>query len=211
MKKISIELNGIEELFQEPDFDPFDPECRCESGIADLYNQTQNISRKEQIQIELNLPGDAAQAKTKEAIEEAINCYCDVKITHSEREIQEIRHQGVRDMGWASVISILLLLGSFLVTQLTFLPEVIKYLLATGAGIIAWVALWPPLDSILYEWSPYRQTKLRYEQIKSGQVILSYRESVRDNPNGEGYISGDRIQAINPNMNDKGVNKHDDL
>jgi len=83
-------------------------------------------------------------------------------------------------MGWASVISILLLLGAFLVTQLTFLPEVIIYLLATGAGIIAWVALWPPLDSILYEWSPYRQTKLRYEQLKSGQLFLSYRESTED-------------------------------
>lgn len=56
----------------------------------------------------------------------------------------------------------------------------IIYLLATGAEIIAWVALWPPLDSILYEWSPYRQTKLRYEQIKSAQVILTYRGTKGD-------------------------------
>lgn len=80
-------------------------------------------------------------------------------------------------MGWASFISILMILGSFLVTQLTFLPEVIIYLLATGAGIIAWVALWPPLDSILYEWSPYRQIKLRYQQIKSAQVAINYRDN----------------------------------
>ena len=185
MKRISVELNGIHELFQEPDFDPFDPDCRCESGIADLYNQTQNISRKEEIQIELNLPEDAAQPKTQPEIEAALKRYCDVKIIQSEREIHEIRHQGVRDMGWASVISILFLLGAFLVTQLTSLPELIIYLLATGAGIIAWVALWPPLDSILYEWSPYRQTKQRYEQLKSAQLVLSYRESVRENSNGE--------------------------
>lgn len=180
MKKLSVELNRIEELFQEQEFDAFDPDCRCESGIADLYNQTQSISRKEEVQIELSLPEQASSEKTKKEIEAAIERYCDVKIAHSEREITEIRSQGVRDMGWASVISILLLLGAFLVTQLTFLPEVIIYLLATGAGIIAWVALWPPLDSILYEWSPYRQTKLRYEQLKSGQLFLSYRESSED-------------------------------
>ena len=180
MENISIELNGYEELFQDPEFNPFDPDCRCESGIADLYNQTQKISRKEALQIELKLPEEAAQAKTQKEVEAAINLYCEVKITQSEREIQEIRTQGVRDMGWASVISILLLLGAFLVTQLTFLPEVIIYLLATGAGIIAWVVLWPPLDSILYEWSPSRQTKIRYEQIKSAQVILTFRGTRRD-------------------------------
>ena len=180
MKNISVELNGYEELFQDPDFNPFDPDCRCESGIADLYNQTQNISRKEAVRIELKLPEDAAQAKTQKEVEVAIDRYCDVKITQSEREIHEIRHQGVRDMGWASLISILLLLGAYLVTQLTFLPEVIIYLLATGAGIIAWVVLWPPLDSILYEWSPSRQTKMRYEQIKSAHVILTFRGTKRD-------------------------------
>jgi hypothetical protein len=207
MKRISVDLDGIHELFQEPDFDPFDPGCRCESGIRDLYNQTQTISRKEKVQIELNLPKDAERTKTQAEIEAALKRYCDVKITHSEREIQEIRHQGVRDMGWASLISILLLLGAFIITQVTFLPEVIIYLLATGAGIIAWVALWPPLDSILYEWSPYRQTKLRYEQLRSAEVILSYRESGRENSNSEGKFLGDNLQAINPKGNDKGLNR----
>ena len=172
MRIITVELNSIDDLFQEPDFDPFDPHSRCESGIADLYNQTQNLPRKETLQIELKLSSEAAQVKSKVDIEAAIKRYCDVKIAQSDREINAIRHQGMRDMGWASVISILLLLGAFLVTQLTLLPDVIIYLLATGAGIIAWVTLWPPLDSILYEWSPYRQTKLRYEQLKSAQLIL---------------------------------------
>ena len=177
MKTISVDLNSLDELFTEPDFDPYDANCRCESGIADLYNQTQNLSRKEQIQIQLNLPSGTDPDRKTIEIQEAIGRFCDVKIAHSEREITEIRHQGWRDLGWASIISILLILGSFLVTQLTFLHEVIIYLLATGAGIIAWVALWPPLDSILYEWSPYRQIKLRYQQIKSAQVVLDYRES----------------------------------
>jgi hypothetical protein len=177
MKTISVDLNNLDELFTEPDFDPYDAECRCESGIADLYNQTQNLSRKENIQIHLNLSSGSDPGKTVGEIQKAIGRFCDVKIAHSEREITGIRHQGWRDMGWASFISILMILGSFLVTQLTFLPEVIIYLLATGAGIIAWVALWPPLDSILYEWSPYRQIKLRYQQIKSAQVAINYRDN----------------------------------
>jgi hypothetical protein len=44
MKTLSIDLNSIEELFQEKEFNPFNPDSRCESGVADLYNQTQDLS-----------------------------------------------------------------------------------------------------------------------------------------------------------------------
>ena len=166
MNKIKVDLDVIEDLFQEPEFNPFDPDCRCESGVADLFNQTQNLSPKEPVQIEISLATQPEETDIFGKTEAALRRYCEVKIVQSEREIREIRHQGKRDLGWAMTISVILLLAAYLVTQLTFLPEIIIYLLSTGAGIIAWVALWPPLDSILYEWSPYRQTKLRYQQLQ---------------------------------------------
>jgi len=177
MKNISVDLNAIDELFQEPDFDPFNPQSRCESGMADLYNQTQNLSSKEALQITISIPGDVVEEDKKNEIKNAIQRYCVVKITQSEREAQEIRKQGVRDLRWAMIISVTLLLGAFLITQLTFLPEILIYLLSTGAGIIAWVTLWPPLDSILYEWSPYRQTKIRYQLLNSAQLMLKIQDS----------------------------------
>lgn len=177
MKHISVDLNAIDELFQEPDFDPFNPQSRCESGMADLYNQTQNLSSKEALQITISMPGDVVEQDKKNEVQNAIQRYCRVKIAQSEREAQEIRKQGVRDLRWAMIISVALLLGAFLITQLTFLPEILIYLLSTGAGIIAWVTLWPPLDSILYEWSPYRQTKIRYQLLKSAQLMLKIQDS----------------------------------
>ena len=173
MKVISVELNGIDELFQESEFDPFDPTSRCESGIADLYNQTQNLSPKEPLQIMISFPEDAVDSETQRKIKNAIERYCEVKIIQSDREIREIRKQGMRDLRWAMIISVILLLGAYLITELTFLPEILIYMLSTGAGIIAWVTLWPPLDSVFYEWSPYRQIKIRYLLLKSAQVILN--------------------------------------
>ena len=156
MKKLNIDLNLIEELFDEPEFIPNDPDSRCESGIADLYNQTQDLSPKTPLQIVISLAALPKEAEILTKTQGTMRRYCTVKIAQSERENYEIRRQGMRDLGWAATISVILLLGAFLATQLTFLPEIIIYLLSTGAGIIAWVALWPPLDSILYEWSPYR-------------------------------------------------------
>ena len=140
--------------------------------MADLFNQTQKISSKDALQITISLPVKVVEQGQKDEIKNAIGRYCGVKITQSEREMQEIRKQGTRDLRWAVIISVGLLLGAFLITTLTFLPEVLIYPLSTGAGIIAWVTLWPPLDSILYEWSPYRQTKRRYQLLKSAQVMI---------------------------------------
>ena len=173
MEKLSINLNNIEELFQEPDFNPFDPDSRCESGVADLFNQTQELSQKEALQVEINLADRSDKADLLAETEAAMKRYCEVQIAKSDREIREIRHQGYRDLGWAMLFALILLLGAFLITQLTFLPEIVIYLLSTGAGIIAWVMLWPPLDSILYEWSPYRQTKRRYQQLQSAQIVIN--------------------------------------
>jgi hypothetical protein len=173
MNKIKVDLNVIEDLFQEPEFNPFDPGCRCESGVADLFNQTQNLSPKEPVQIEISLATQPEETDILGKTETTLRRYCKVKIVQSEREIREIRHQGKRDLGWALTISVILLLGAYLVTQLTFLPEIIIYLLSTGAGIIAWVTLWPPLDSVLYEWSPYRQTKLHYQQLQAAQIVIT--------------------------------------
>jgi hypothetical protein len=177
MEKLNVDLNTIEELFQEPDFNPFDPDSRCESGVADLFNQTQELSQKEPVQIVINLEDGSDEQNLLAKTEGAMSRYCEVQIAKSEREIREIRHQGVRDLGWAMVFALIMLLGAFLITQLTFLPEIIIYLLSTGAGIIAWVMLWPPLDSILYEWSPYRQTKRRYRQLQSAKILINTKDS----------------------------------
>jgi hypothetical protein len=48
-------LNVIDDLFQEPQFNPFDDDCRCESGVVNLFNQTQDLSPKEPVQIEISL------------------------------------------------------------------------------------------------------------------------------------------------------------
>jgi hypothetical protein len=172
MKQINIDLNSIEELFQVGEFNPFDPDSRCESGIADLFNQTQDLSRNTQLEIMISLANPPMDNDILDKTKNALVNYCTVQITQSEREIHEIRQQGKRDLGWAATISVILLLGAFFITQLTFLPEILIYLLSTGAGIIAWVALWPPLDSILYEWSPYRQTKRRYKLLQSAAVKI---------------------------------------
>ena len=108
MKKFKVDLNVIEDLFQEPEFNPFDPDSRCESGVADLFNQTQDLSPKEPVQIEISLATQPVGADILGKTENALQRYCEIKIAQSEREIREIRHQDKRDLDWALTISVIL-------------------------------------------------------------------------------------------------------
>ena len=132
MKIIKVDLNLIGDLFQEPKFNPFDDDSRCESGVADLFNQTQDLSPKEPVQIKISLATQPVRANILGKTKNALRRYCEVKIAQSEREIHEVRHQGKRDLGWALTISVILLLAAYLVTQLTFLPEIILGLAKVG-------------------------------------------------------------------------------
>jgi len=75
MKNIAVELSDLGELFQDPNFDPFDPESRCESGIADLFNQTQNLSPQVELQITISLPGHSTDLERQDEVRNAIQRY----------------------------------------------------------------------------------------------------------------------------------------
>ena len=172
-KTINIRLNSIEVLFEEPDFNPFDPESRDRSGMDELMDQLRESYLKRPLKINLGLPPESEDSVKEKAVKIAIDRYCSVKIRGCEQEIYDVISQGKQDLLSALLFSLLLFLGAFFVTQLSFLPEFIIYLIATGFGIIAWVVLWPPLDNLLYEWKPCRHMQRKYKYIQSAELEIN--------------------------------------
>jgi hypothetical protein len=151
LNTIRIELNAIEDLFIEPDFNPFDPESRFQSGFDEMAEQVRELSMKVPHKICISLSSTPDEVDHEGLTSSALNRFCTVKIGECEQAIRELRSQGKRDLLSAFSLSFILILGEFLFVQLSFLPEIFTYLLATGFGLIAWVVLWPPLDKLLYE------------------------------------------------------------
>jgi hypothetical protein len=169
---ISIELKAIEDLFVEPDFNPFDFESRFQSGIDELVDQIRELSLKKPLRIRLNFSKRPDDGAIDENVQSALRRYCSVKIRECEREICDLRSQGKRDLIWALTLSFIFFLGAFFVYQLPFIPEVLIYLLSTGFGLLAWVVLWPPLDNLLYEWKPCRRSQQFYKYIQSAELVI---------------------------------------
>ena len=170
---IDLELNTIEDLFVVPDYNPFDPQNRTQSGMDEILVQVRNMSLKDPLKIRIKLSSSAKTAQAEQLVMGAWNRYCSFKIRECEQSIDQLQDQGKIDLVWALSISIILILGAFFTSKLLFLPEFIRYFLETGMGIIAWVLLWPPLDSILYEWRPCRRAQQMYKYIRSAILEIN--------------------------------------
>jgi hypothetical protein len=169
---IFIELKTVEEFFLEPDYNPFDPESRAQSGIEELVDQVRELPMKEPLKICLTLSAEPEDVDYEEKVQYALSRYCSVKIRECEQDIHELRSQGRHDLVWALTISFVLLLGAYFASQLILLPNLFVYLISTGLGIIAWVVLWPPLDGLLYEWRPCRRSQQIYQRIQSAEMEI---------------------------------------
>lgn len=170
---VAINLETVDELFLVPNFNPFDPKSRYQSGIDELIALVRKQSFRQPLKIYINIQSRPNDNEFKSEIKNALSRYCSVKISECEQEIQQIKSQGRRDLVWAFTLSFGFLLGAFFTSQLSILPELIIYLISTGLGILAWVVLWPPLDGLLYEWRPCRRSQRIYQRIQAADVEIN--------------------------------------
>lgn len=172
LNMVSIELNSIEDLFLEPEFNPLNLHSRFQSRIDEVIDQVREMSRKRPLKIFMSLTTLFDEVDLEEKVKSALNRFCAIKIRECEQAIHELQRQGKRDLVYALLLSFILILCEFFVVQLSFLPEVFSYLLAPGFGLIAWVVLWPPLDKLLYEWRPCRRSQRVYKYIQSAKLEI---------------------------------------
>ena len=173
LETIRIELNTIKNLFIEPDYNPFDPKSRFQSGFDELAEQVRELPMKVPLKIAITLSSAPEDADIEGLTSNAINRFCTLKIRECEQAIRDLRSQGKRGLLTALLLSLLLIFGEFFAVQMRFLPDFLTYLLATGLGLIAWVVLWPPLNKLLYEWRPCRRSQRIYKYLQAAKLEIS--------------------------------------
>jgi hypothetical protein len=66
------------------------------------------------------------------------------------------------------------MLGSRIVGEPRHLPEVVARFLDEGFVIAGWVALWYPLDVLLYQRWPLRRERLWYARLRDMQLEFEF-------------------------------------
>lgn len=175
--EIRLELNSIDQLFQDPVFDPFTPDSRSLSGIDELLNQMHELSGREleaMRRLAIALPAGAVAPGLDLEVKQALQRYCDEMIAQNERDLREVRRGGRRQLPYSLVVIVLGTGVVYLVSQLlgSWSTELTVFL--SGAlSILAWVALWQPFQAFIYDWIPYRRSIAILEHLRSMEVVIA--------------------------------------
>jgi hypothetical protein len=159
-RRLAIDLPVAERLFSLGDATPFDADYDCITGMERLIEEVARLpdlgARGATITLGLGRPGpDEATLRA------AIGRYCRAEAGDKLRLAEGKKREGIQTLLLSGVFVAATLVLVLIVDGAEYFSPMAKSLLSHGLVIAAWVALWRPLDLLLYEpWLLRREARI---------------------------------------------------
>lgn len=172
---LSIELGSLEELFDAPQFDPVGGRAEELPGLERLANELRPLSRAP-VCTRIQLPASARAPDLEERCRHALRVVLDRRIQRNRNDARSLRQEGYATLWRGLLFLALCLLGSRLVGELPLLPGFVERFIDEGLVIAGWVALWYPLDVLLYQRWPLARERRLYENLRDMRLEFEFRD-----------------------------------
>lgn len=171
-RSIELTLDSIDELFTEPEIDPWNSNARFRSGIDEIMSKIRSIPIREPVTILLQLPASAITPDLASRTKEAIRRYCQAQNEITTDEINVIRKDGKKDF----FISILVVLGLFAIIALIYYifepKEPLLTLLIAWTSIASWAILWNPVDTFVWGRVPLQRENRYRDKLMNSEITI---------------------------------------
>jgi hypothetical protein len=174
---ITLALDDITQLFEEPEINPFAPNRVYTSGIRTILNELKPLSLNSRTRANILLPATQISPALQQQVKDAIERYCRSRIYRNEKELLSLRWRGLRALQGGSLFLAACLVLSALVENATFLPEFLIHFFSEGLIIAGWVSLWHPIEILLYEWWPYWRENRLLQHIMEMEMVIQPKQS----------------------------------
>lgn len=169
---IDIRVRHSAQLFDGRDPAPFRERDLDEDAVEYLLAAAQEIPRKQAVQIVITISEEPEPSLAKEVIVEAVRGHFLYEREQVERRLREHvrRGQMILVVG-LSVLVLFLTLAEFTAS----LPSGhVREILREGLVITGWVAMWRPLEVLLYDWWPLIDERRQIGRILEAPVSIRY-------------------------------------
>ena len=120
------------------------------------------------------LPTSERAADLEARTRTALQRYCDVRIAQGLNDKASLRHEGLATLWRGLVFMALCMLASRIVGEPRYLPGIVARFLDEGFIIAGWVALWYPLDVLLYQHWPLTREQRLYAQLRDMEMKFEF-------------------------------------
>lgn len=172
---IDIRLRSAHQLFDGRDPAPFRDRDLDEDAVEYILGGFQELPKTDEVKVVFWVAEESAPPVSNETIIEAVRAHFTYEIERSQRRIREHVRQGQIALGFGFAFLTLVLA---LAELAMWLPEGTgRDVLREGLVITAWVAMWRPLELLLYDWWPLvRHRRLCARLLASEITVQSGRE-----------------------------------
>ena len=175
MHDLQLELRSLRELFDPPGFDPLAGDAEESSGIDRLLNQLRPLPRAP-VRTRLLLPASERAPDLEERCRGALRAVLDKRIARNRNDARSLRQEGYATLWRGLLFLALCLLGSRLMEVIDFAPGFVERFIDEGLVIAGWVALWYPLDVLLYQRWPLARERRLYEHLRDMHLEFEFRD-----------------------------------
>jgi hypothetical protein len=166
---VRVRLAGVSELFRAPEPEPFSGWPESASGIDRMLQQLRPHAARP-VRVTLELPAAACVPGLEADTRAALHLYCDARIAGLDADGAAMRREGFIALGRGLLFMALCMLGAKITGEPAIIPTVVGRYLSEGFVIAGWVALWHPLDLLLYQRWPLRRDRALLQSLETGEL-----------------------------------------
>jgi hypothetical protein len=169
---ITLRLLDVAHLFQpsgisplSADHYPFGAKPGIEQALAEIYAHP----RDRHVRILITLPPERMTPDLERAVQDAVRRYADARVLDARYVSVKTKDQAMRAMPLA-VVGLVLIAGSvpLMDPSLSYLVQ----LAGNGLSVAGWVAVWYPLDSLIFQVWLQRQESQAFRRLRDAQVSV---------------------------------------
>jgi hypothetical protein len=170
---IRLDLTDPRELFVAPELDPIGGQPAAESALERILNSIRPRPDRP-VRATLRLPAAARTPNLEARLRAGLQQYSDHRIGQITNDIASLRQEGLATLWRGLLFLALCMLGSQVLGEPKFLPGILARFIDEGLIIAGWVALWYPLDALLYQHWPLKRERRLYQSLRDMELKLEF-------------------------------------
>jgi hypothetical protein len=149
---LEIRLHAVRQLFHTLDPAPFNEKDLDEDAAAYLLEACDEAGGRRPLRLVVYLPDAEARTEAARTLGEAINNYFAYRERQLRRDLLKLMRYGAASLaiGLVFLVACIVLRRALIANP----PVVDQSILDEGLLILGWVAMWRPIEVLLYDWWP---------------------------------------------------------
>ena len=172
--RIELRLRDLNQLFDSFDPAPFHEKDLDHDAEEYITSWAREFPPHLPLVFRLHLPEDQRRHEPERIVQGAIANYFTYRAGLARLDVRHTLQQGRWALG-VGVLFLALCMGARELLR-SFGPSEWLHVVEEGLLIVGWVAMWRPIELLLYDWWPQLQKRRTYENLSRMQVEVRYAE-----------------------------------